>query len=879
MSHLPQRDTLLFMEKTLFSVTGMSCAACSAHVEKAVRQLEGVQKADVSLLTNRLEVQYDPSTVDTARIMQAVEKAGFGIAPLKAAAAGSDGGKEPAVQDTAAENALREKKRFLASLWFLVPLMYVSMGSMIGVPLPAFLRLSAENALSFALTQLLLTIPVLSINRHFFSNGFAMLLNRAPNMNSLIALGSGSAVVYGVFALYRISYGLGHGDMQLVNRYMHDLYFESAAMIVTLISLGKFLEARAKRKTSQALTKLIQLRPKTAQVMQNGVETEIPVDSIVKGDIVVIRPGQTIPVDGIIIEGSSSLDESAVTGESIPVEKTAGDTVISASLNLSGSFLFRAEKVGDDTTLAQIITMVEEAAASKAPAARRADTISSYFVPSVIGIALVTFAVWLTAGAGFEFALSSAISVLVISCPCALGLATPAAIMAGTGRAAQLGILIKSAAGLETAERTQAVLLDKTGTITEGAPVLQKITSFLPAASSDGILHIAYSLEVLSEHPLARAVLHAAKEKQLEAVAVNGFTAKHGKGIFGYTAEPFLLCETEAPLPAKTLLAAGNVKLFEELGIPLSAEVHAAVAACAENGHSPLLIGTDGMCAGLISVSDPVKEGSIRAVAAFHNMGLRTVMLTGDAVKTAEAIRQEVGVQEVFAELLPQDKKAAVEKYRKQGLFTAFIGDGVNDALALTAADTGIAIGCGTDIAVESADIVLMNNNLETVVTALQLSKAVVRTIKQNLFWALFYNSLCIPLAAGVFYTAFGIKLSPMFAAAAMSFSSVSVVTNALRLNRFKPNKTAPAQTHTASAGNADSSIMEENIMENITVLTVEGMSCEHCSATVKKALGALDGVNAAVNLETKAVTITHPESVTRETLAKAVIDAGYTVV
>ena len=923
----------LIMKTQYFTVTGMSCAACSAHVEKSVAKLDGVETVQVNLLTKRMLVRYNSDAIDTDTIVRAVEKGGYGAFPLSA---------EPAhtAPTPASITADTEKKQFIFSLFFLIPLMYLSMGKMIGLPRPVFLS-GTENALVFVLTQFLLTIPVLILNRRFFINGLFSLLHGAPNMNSLIAVGSGAAAVYGVFALYRIGYGLGHRQTDIVQLYVKDLYFESSAMILTLISLGKFLEARAKKKTSEALTKLMQLRPRTAQVMRNGTEIEIPVENIVVGDAVVIRPGQTVPVDGVIIEGSSSLDESAVTGESLPVEKSIGDSVISASHNLSGSFVFRADKVGNDTTLARIIAMVEEAASTKAPVAKLADTISGYFVPIVMLISLTSFIGWLVAGASFEFALSTAISVLVISCPCALGLATPTAIMAGTGKGAQLGILIRSAEGLELAHRVTAVLLDKTGTITKGKPQLRRIEVFSEQYTANDILWIAYSLEYLSEHPLAHAIITAAEEKKLSPFKVHGFTALHGKGIYGTAAvdDP-----TGTALIGNLRIGAGNVKLCEELGIPVSEYIRARLTEAAETGASPLLIMIGNECAGLISVADPVKEGSIRAIGDFRKMGIRTIMLTGDNKRTAEAIQKKIDVDEFAAELLPQDKQIKVEYYRQKGFSPAFIGDGINDAPALTAADVGIAIGGGTDIAMESADIVLMNNSLETAVTAIQLSKAVMRTIKQNLFWALFYNSLCIPLAAGVFYGLFGLKLSPMFAAAAMSFSSVSVVTNALRLNRFRPKNTSAgaaqcallscnaeepcpafsdkasfsldaagedaascAMSEQLSAGNAETSkdrlrptgknccetgttevhnknhaekytIKEDSDMDKTTVLTVEGMSCGHCSARVEKALNAVAGVSAKVDLAAKTASIVHPASVTVDALKAAVTDAGYSV-
>lgn len=868
------------MQTRYFTVTGMSCAACSANVEKAVSRLAGVETVQVNLLTKRMTVSYNTDTLNTDTIIQTIEKIGYGAFPLS-----EENMVRPSAQQTDSEIADAEKKQFIFSLFFLIPLMYVSMGRMLKLPLPSFFA-GTENALIFVFTQFLLTLPVLILNRRFFTNGLTSLLHGVPNMNSLIAVGSGAAVIYGIFALYRIGYGLGHGQLDVVQLYIKDLYFESSAMILTLISLGKFLEARAKKKTSEALEKLIQLRPRTAQIVRNGIEIEIPVENIAVGDAIIIRPGQTLSVDGTIIEGSTSLDESAVTGESLPVEKTVGDSVISASHNISGSFIFRADKVGNDTTLARIIALVEEASSSKAPVAKLADVISGYFVPIVMLISLASFIGWLVAGASFEFALSTAISVLVISCPCALGLATPTAIMAGTGKGAQLGILIRSAEGLELAHRVNAVLLDKTGTITEGKPTLQHIEVFSEQYTDNDILWIAYSLEHLSEHPLAHAIIKAAEEKKLSPFKVRGFAAVHGKGIFGTAA----IDELNGTASISNLrIGAGNTKLCNELGIPVSEAIHTRLAEAAEKGASPLLVIIGDECVGLIAVADPVKEGSIRAIRDFHEMGIHTVMLTGDNQRTAEAIQKIVGIGDVVAELLPQDKKAKVEYYRSKGFSPAFIGDGINDAPALTAADVGIAIGGGTDIAIESADIVLMNNSLETAVTAIQLSKAVMRTIKQNLFWALFYNSLCIPLAAGLFYTVFGLRLNPMFAAAAMSFSSVTVVTNALRLNRFRPKRIAQ-DVHNMQYCSAvptdkkhddtkpENITHKENIdMKNIT-LTVEGMSCGHCSARVEKALNAIEGVSAKVDLGAKTASVTYPDSVTIDALKAAVTDAGYSV-
>ena len=882
-------------KKIKFNITGMTCSACSSHVQRAVEKLEGAAEVQVNLLTNSMSVNYDEAILGTDKIIEAVEKAGYGASladSLKnsssnknsADVAGKTSGTRSFQNDAAKLERDKIKKRLLLSLVFMIPLFYVSMGHMASLPIPHFLH-GIENALIFSFTQFLLALPVLIINKKFFTGGFKAFLNKAPNMDSLVAVGSGAALIYGIFAIYKMAYGMGHGDMETVRLFAGDLYFESAAMILTLVSLGKFLEANAKGKTSQAITKLMNLRPKTALVIRNGKEEEIPVEEIVKGDLILIKPGFSIPVDGIIVEGNSSVDEAAITGESLPVEKTAGDKVVSASINLSGTFIFKAERVGDDTTLSQIIALVEEASASKAPVSKLADKISNYFVPAVIAIAVITLFIWLIAGEGFEFALSRAISVLVISCPCALGLATPTAIMAGTGKGARLGILIRSAEALETAHKTNTVVLDKTGTITQGRPDvidIKKTENF----SEDEALSFAYSLEVLSEHPLANAVIKRAKEKNLEALKIKDFKAEHGFGISGI--------EESSGLK----IFAGNEKLFQKNNIEIS-HAKAEIDALAEKGATPLLIGVSGgtggsssetdtgaKLIGIIAVADKIKEGSIESIAEFKAMGIRTIMLTGDNKKTANAIKAQTGVDDFAAELLPQNKKTEIEKLQQAGLKTAMIGDGINDAPALTTADVGIAIGNGTDIAIESADIILMNDNLQTAVDSIQLSRAVMRNIKENLFWALFYNSLCIPLAAGVFYPLFGIVLSPMIAAAAMSLSSVSVVSNALRLNYFKPKRkykiSRDAGSDSSCTANTESCLTDKNKIKEKelmnTVLKVNGMQCQHCVSHVKEALTKISGVSAEIDLGTKTATITHPESVSVADLKKAIEDAGYTV-
>ena len=873
-------------KKIKFNITGMTCSACSSHVQRAVEKLEGAAEVQVNLLTNSMSVNYDEAILGTDKIIEAVEKAGYGASLAdslknsssnKNSADGKTSGTRSFQNDAAKFERDKIKKRLILSLVFMIPLFYVSMGHMASLPIPHFLH-GIENALIFSFTQFLLALPVLIINKKFFTGGFKAFLNKAPNMDSLVAVGSGAALIYGIFAIYKMAYGMGHGDMETVRLFAGDLYFESAAMILTLVSLGKFLEANAKGKTSQAITKLMNLRPKTALVIRNGKEEEIPVEEIVKGDLILIKPGFSIPVDGIIVEGNSSVDEAAITGESLPLEKAAGDKVVSASINLSGTFTFKAERVGDDTTLSQIIALVEEASASKAPVSKLADKISNYFVPAVIAIAVITLFIWLIAGEGFEFALSRAISVLVISCPCALGLATPTAIMAGTGKGARLGILIRSAEALETAHKTNTVVLDKTGTITQGRPDvidIKKTENF----SEDEVLSFAYSLEVLSEHPLANAVIKRAKEKNLEALKIKDFKAEHGFGISGI----------EEASGLKIL--AGNEKLFQKNNIEIS-HAKAEIDALAEKGATPLLIGVSGRTGGsssetdtgakligIIAVADKIKEGSIESIAEFKAMGIKTIMLTGDNKKTANAIKAQTGVDDFSAELLPQNKKNEIEKLQQAGLKTAMIGDGINDAPALMTADVGIAIVNGTDIAIESADIILMNDNLQTAVDSIQLSRAVMRNIKENLFWALFYNSLCIPLAAGVFYPLFGIVLSPMIAAAAMSLSSVSVVSNALRLNYFKPKRKCKISRDAGSTEScaADKNKIKEKELMN-TVLKVNGMQCQHCVSHVKEALTKISGVSAEIDLGAKTATITHPERVSVADLKKAIEDAGYTV-
>ena len=840
--------------KQKFDVTGMTCSACSAHVEKSVSKLEGVQCVNVNLLQNSMVVEYDDNALGTTDIIHAVESGGYG--------ASVQGGNktQEAPKNVAAEEMHHMKRRLIASFCFLIPLFYISMGHMMGAPLPAIL-LGDENVMIFALTQLFLTIPVLIINKKYYVVGFQALWNRAPNMDSLIALGSAASVVYSVFAIYSMAYAMGHGDLMTAHHYGMELYFESAAMILTLITVGKYMETRSKGKTSEAISKLMDLAPKTATVLRDGVEQEIPVEEVVTGDTIIVKPGQRIPVDGKIIEGFSAVDESAITGESIPVEKQVGDTVIGATVNKSGYFRMTATRVGKDTTLSQIIALVEEAGASKAPIAKLADKVSGVFVPVVITIAVLAAVIWFVAGnQPFSFALSIGIAVLVISCPCALGLATPTAIMVGTGKGAEYGILVKSAESLEIAHQVQTVVLDKTGTLTEGKPVVTDVV-LAKGILRNRLLKQAAAVEALSEHPLAEAIVAYAKEKEVPFEKAENLTATAGQGV-------------EADVVGKHILA-GNLKMMQERGIQLG-EWEAKAVELAEAGKTPLFFAENETFLGIVALADTLKPTSKAAVDAFHQMGIEVVMLTGDNKRTAEAIAKELDIQ-VIAEVLPQDKEREVRRLQEQGKKVAMIGDGINDAPALMRADVGVAIGAGTDVAMESADIILMKSDLMDAVTAIELSHATIRNIKENLFWAFFYNACGIPLAAGVFYPLLEWKLNPMFAAAAMSFSSAFVVGNALRLRLFRPKY---AKTTTA--------LPKEDIQKEPThkeeigmkkVLKIEGMMCNHCTGRVEKALNDLEGVTAEVSLEGKSATVTLSKEVSDETLVQTVTDAGYEVV
>jgi len=847
----------------------MTCSACSARIEKNINKTDGIIEANVNLLSNSMTVKYDESVLTEKDIIKVVQDTGYGAssAERKKDAAASD-------QKSDAEKEFHEmKKRLLISFIFAVPLLYLAMGHMLKWPLPDIFH-GEENAMTFAFTQFLFALPVMIINKKYYTVGFKTLFKGSPNMDSLIAIGTTAAVGYGVFAIYKIGYGLGHMDMDMVMKYSMDLYFESAAVILALITLGKFLEARAKGKTSDAIKKLMDLSPKTALVERDGQEVELPVEDVVKGDIIIVKPGQSVPVDGVITFGNSSLDESMLTGESIPVEKKVGDKVIGASINKSGYFKFEAQNVGNDTTLSQIIRLVEEASSSKAPISKLADKISSIFVPVVISIAVISTIVWLILGASFEFALSIGIAVLVISCPCALGLATPTAIMVGTGKGAENGILIKSAEALEIAHQVQTVVMDKTGTITEGKP---RVTDVVTKGISDvEMLKIAASAEKSSEHPLADAVVEEAKNRNLDLYDVKNFEAIPGQGL-------------EATVNNKKYYI-GNLRLVNEKKININ-DFEEKSTKLADEGKTPLYFADEQNVLGIIAVADVVKPTSQKAIKEFEAMGIEVVMLTGDNKKTAEAIRRQLGITRAVAEVLPQDKEREIRKIQEQGRKVAMIGDGINDAPALARADVGIAIGAGTDVAIESADVVLIRSDLLDAVTAVQLSKSTIRNIKQNLFWAFIYNTIGIPLAAGVFFNLLNWKLNPMFAAGAMSLSSVSVVSNALRLKFFKPVRMTEEQEKvTGAINNSDDSKVINKDLSNINninggkemkkVLIVEGMSCGHCKAAVEKALKSVDGVeNVVVDLSNKTADVTLTKEVSNETLSKAVTDAGYDVV
>jgi len=833
--------------KLRFNVTGMTCAACSARVEKVTRAVEGVEKADVNLLAGTMVVEAENDSV-AAPICEAVEKAGY-----HAALPDDVPQKQKNDVPSAQEDPLKEMKtRIIGSAVCLTVLMYFTMGHMVGLPLPHWYH-GPENALVAALLQFFLTLPPVYLNRSYYSRGLKALWHRSPNMDSLIAIGSIASLAYGAVALFRMAWGMGHGDWELVAHYSENLYFESAAMILTLITLGKFLETRAKRRTGDAVRDLMDLSPKTALVKRGENFVEVDVDEVRVGDIVAVRSGGRIPVDGTVLSGRADVDQSALTGESVPVEKTEGDSVYAATIATSGYLEFRADKVSEDTTLAQVIRLVEEAGGSKAPIARLADKISGVFVPVVMGIAAVTLIVWLALGYGLEFGLNRAIAVLVISCPCALGLATPVAIMVGTGRGARMGVLFKNAEALENLHRVDTVVMDKTGTLTAGRP---QVTDVLPGSvSASRLVTVAAALEEKSEHPFAKAILALTRGKR--PPAAEDFRTLPGQGVTGKI--------------DGIRYYGGNGRLMEELGIPVP-----PLPELTAQGKTPLHFADEkGNYLGTIAAADVLRSDSPAAVKLLHDMGLEIVMLTGDNKATAQAIAGKAGISQVISDVLPADKAGAVRELQKKGHRVLMVGDGINDAPALVTADVGMAIGAGTDIAMESADVVLMSHSLTAVAGAIALSKATIRNIRQNLFWAFFYNTLGIPIAAGALFIPFGLSLSPMLGAAAMSMSSVFVVTNALRLRYFRPKLPLTAgEQETFEIPDID--IEEETIME--TVIKVEGMMCKHCKARVEQVCKAVPGtVDAVVDLAAKTVTVTGEASI--EALKQAITEADYEVV
>ena len=830
-----------------YTVTGMSCAACSARVEKAVSAVPGVTSCSVSLLTNSMGVE---GTASAEAVVSAVQAAGYGASLKGASSAPTAAAQEDALAD---RETPALKRRLIASLGFLIVLMYVSMGHMMwGWPLPACL---AGNHVAMGLFQMLLTVAVMVINQKFFINGFRSLLHGAPNMDTLVALGAAASFGYSTYALFAMTGAQVRGDAAAVMRYMHEFYFESAAMILALITVGKMLEARSKGKTTDALRSLMKLAPQTATLVRGGQEIAVPIAQVRRGDVFVVRPGESIPVDGVVLEGESAVNESALTGESIPVDKAVGDSVSAATTNQSGFLRCEATRVGEDTTLSQIIRMVSDAAATKAPIAKVADRVSGVFVPTVIALAILTTAVWLLCGQSIGFALARGISVLVISCPCALGLATPVAIMVGNGLGAKNGILFKTAVSLEETGKTEIVALDKTGTITQGEP---RVTDVLPAEgmTQGALLALAAALEQRSEHPLARAVMMRAEEDGLTAAPVGDFRALPGNGL-------------TATLSGETLLGGSLSFVSSQVDVPRS--IRQRAEALAEEGKTPLLFAQAGRLAGVIAVADVIKADSPAAIAALRNMGIRVVMLTGDNEKTARAIGRLAGVDEVIAGVLPEGKESVIRRLQAQGK-VAMVGDGINDAPALTRADIGVAIGAGTDVAIDAADVVLMKSRLSDVPAAIRLSRATLRNIHENLFWAFFYNVIGIPLAAGVWIPLFGWTLNPMFGAAAMSLSSFCVVSNALRLNLFKLHDAGKDKKI-----NRHSKHKEETTM--VKTMKIEGMMCGHCEAAVKKALEAIDGVaSAEVSHTDGTAVVTLSKPVENAALRKAVEDKDYTV-
>ena len=838
-----------------FNISGMTCSACTAHVESTVKKLTGVSKINVQLLSNSMVVEFDDEKLTTNNICDAVTKAGYKTSEKNNTTKSNTNSN---IDDKIKNESKSMKFRLFMSFGFLIPLMYVAMGAMMGLPIFDFF-VGDKNAIFNTFTQFLLCLPILIVNRKYFIVGFKKLVQGKPNMDSLIAVGSGASFLYGVFAIYMISYGQNYNQLEIVHQYMHDIYFESAGTILTLITFGKFLESRSKGKTTEAIKKLMDLAPKTAIRLVDGVEEEVSVEEISINDILVIKPGQKAPVDGVVIKGYSSMDESALTGESIPIEKQIGDKIVSASTNGTGVLQIKATKVGEDSTIAQIIRLVDEAGNSKAPISKLADKVSSIFVPVVMGISLLAFIYWfIIAGQSFSFSISIAIAVLVISCPCALGLATPVAIMVGTGVGASNGILIKSGEALEIAHHIDTVVLDKTGTITQGKP---QVTDIITNGNStkEYLLQKAYSIERFSEHPLATAINEYAKELNINPTDVIDYQAIPGKGVVGTV--------------SNTNIIAGNQKLLEQYNIN-SEWVKDISNTLSQKGKTPLFFCENAKVIGVIAVADTVKPTSEEAILAMRDMNLDVIMLTGDNEKTAKAIAKQVNTTDVVADVLPQDKEAVVRNLQEQGKKVAMVGDGINDAPALARADVGIAIGAGMDIAIDSADIVLMKSDLIDAVNAINLSKSVIKNIKGNLFWAFFYNAIGIPIAAGLFYILFDFKLNPMIAAGAMSLSSVCVVTNALRLKLFKPYKSTKTNKIKTTNLKEES---ERFIMKKSIV--IDGMMCSHCTGRVNDVLNGIDGVTAEVSLENKTAEVTLTKEISNDVLVEAIKNAGYTVI
>lgn len=817
-------------------IGGMSCSACSTRVQKNVLKLNGIRTAQVNLLTNSMMVDFDEKIISLDEISKTVKSLGY------TASYNNEYKKQEQKADIVGIEIKKLRTRLITSFVFLIPLMYVSMGHMIGLPLPYFLA-GINNAVSFAFIQFILCLPIVFINKIFFINGYKSLFKAAPNMNTLVAVGSSAALFYGIFEIFMMSYGIGNGKIEIVHKYHVDLYFESAAMILALITLGKFLEAKSKGKTSEAINKLIDLSPKTALIIRDGEEIEILSEDIKVGDVVAVKPGMSIPADGIIVFGETAIDESNITGESIPVEKAVGDNVTSATINKSGYFRFEAKKVGSDTTIAEIIKLVEEASSKKAPISKIADKISGIFVPTVMAISAVTFVVWMISGATFEFALSIAISVLVISCPCALGLATPVAIMVITGKGAENGILVKSGEALEIAHKINTVVLDKTGTITVGKPEVEDII----AENKQNLLEVAFALEGMSEHPLGVAITEYCKKNNTTKKEVSNFKTITGLGVSGTINSKYYL--------------GGSLKFLKDNNVNIE-KLDDSFKILASSGKTPIAFSCDNEIIGIFGIADKVKDSAKNSIASLNKIGIEVIMLTGDNEVTARAIGNEVGIQNIISGVMPQQKEEKINSLKSKKKIVAMVGDGINDSLALKTADVGIAIGAGTSIAIESADIVLMRNDLNDIHTAIKLSKSVIVNVKENLFWAFFYNVIGIPIAAGILYPSLGIKLSPVFAALAMSLSSVCVVLNALRLKRFKSN-------------NINKIVVQKKEKSKMKKVIIDGMMCPHCVASIKKALES-NGINADVSLEDKCATVGH--DVDDELLYKIITDAGYSI-